>query len=50
MPVMRIVSYNIHKGRSASGGRESLADLRLEIPNLALLYGEHRGSQADPHA
>lgn len=35
MSVIRIVSYNIHKGRSAGGGRESLEDLRLG------LYGLH---------
>ena len=35
MSVIRVVSYNIHKGRSATGGRESLADLRLG------LYGLH---------
>src|SRR3546814_19984503 len=33
--VIRVVSYNIHKGRSATGGRESLSDLRLG------LYGLH---------
>ncbi len=34
MSVIRVVSYNIHKGRSATGGRESLADLRLGLYNL----------------
>ncbi len=34
MSVLRIVSYNIHKGRSASGARESLSDLRLGLYNL----------------
>ncbi|MCZ4328851.1 endonuclease/exonuclease/phosphatase family protein [Castellaniella denitrificans] len=34
MPVLRVVSYNIHKGRSATGGRESLADLRLGLYGL----------------
>lgn len=32
--VLRIVSYNIHKGRSATGSRESLADLRLGLYGL----------------
>ncbi|NYT76002.1 endonuclease/exonuclease/phosphatase family protein [Alcaligenaceae bacterium] len=35
MSVIRVVSYNIHKGRSATGARESLSDLRLG------LYGLH---------
>ena len=35
MAILRIVSYNIHKGRSASGSRESLSQLRLG------LYGLH---------
>lgn len=35
MSVIRIISYNIHKGRSATGGRESFEDLRLG------LYGMH---------
>lgn len=34
MSLIRIVSYNIHKGRSATGGRESLADLRLGLYGL----------------
>lgn len=34
MSVIRIVSYNIHKGRSATGSRESLADLRLGLYGL----------------
>lgn len=34
MPVVRVVSYNIHKGRSVTGGRESLADLRLGLYGL----------------
>lgn len=34
MSVIRVVSYNIHKGRSATGGRESLADLRLGLYGL----------------
>ncbi|WP_353153736.1 endonuclease/exonuclease/phosphatase family protein [Pollutimonas bauzanensis] len=34
MSVIRVVSYNIHKGRSATGSRESLADLRLGLYNL----------------
>jgi len=33
--VIRVVSYNIHKGRSASGKRESLADLRLGLYGLS---------------
>jgi len=32
--VLRIVSYNIHKGRSATGARESLTSLRLGLYNL----------------
>lgn len=35
MSILRIVSYNIHKGRSATGSRESLSQLRLG------LYGLH---------
>lgn len=34
MTVLRVVSYNIHKGRSAMGTRESLAALRLGLYNL----------------
>lgn len=34
MTVVRVVSYNIHKGRSALGGRQSLADLRLGLYGL----------------
>ncbi|TAN28445.1 MAG: endonuclease [Castellaniella sp.] len=34
MSILRVVSYNIHKGRSATGGRESLADLRLGLYGL----------------
>ena len=34
MSVIRVVSYNIHKGRSATGGRESLSDLRLGLYGL----------------
>ncbi|HET8597056.1 MAG TPA: endonuclease/exonuclease/phosphatase family protein [Castellaniella sp.] len=34
MSVLRVVSYNIHKGRSATGGRESLSDLRLGLYGL----------------
>ncbi|MGB3835659.1 endonuclease/exonuclease/phosphatase family protein [Castellaniella sp.] len=34
MAVVRVISYNIHKGRSASGGRESLSDLRLGLYGL----------------
>jgi endonuclease/exonuclease/phosphatase family metal-dependent hydrolase len=41
MSVIRVVSYNIHKGRSATGGRESLHDLRLGLygmrPDLLFL-------------
>jgi endonuclease/exonuclease/phosphatase family metal-dependent hydrolase len=41
MSVIRVVSYNIHKGRSATGGRESLGDLRLGLygmrPDLLFL-------------
>ncbi|HCP77410.1 MAG TPA: endonuclease, partial [Pusillimonas sp.] len=31
MSVLRVVSYNIHKGRSAMGARESLSQLRLGL-------------------
>jgi len=34
MPVIRVISYNIHKGRSAMGGRDSLYDLRLGLYGL----------------
>lgn len=34
MSVIRVVSYNIHKGRSATGSRDSLADLRLGLYGL----------------
>lgn len=34
MSVLRIVSYNIHKGRSATGSRESFEDLRLGLYGL----------------
>ncbi len=58
MSVIRIVSYNIHKGRSAMGGRESLADLRLGLyglrPDLLFLQevqgrNERRGSLHAQH-
>src|SRR3546814_18278765 len=32
--VIRVVSYNIHKGRSATGSRESLSALRLGLYGL----------------
>src|SRR3546814_12105156 len=32
--VVRVISYNIHKGRSALGSRESLSDLRLGLYGL----------------
>ncbi|WP_420177406.1 endonuclease/exonuclease/phosphatase family protein [Kerstersia gyiorum] len=35
MSVIRVVSYNIHKGRSALGSRESLYDLRLGLHGLS---------------
>lgn len=35
MSIIRVVSYNIHKGRSATGGRESLSDLRLGLYGLS---------------
>ncbi|MGB6104154.1 MAG: endonuclease/exonuclease/phosphatase family protein [Pusillimonas sp.] len=35
MSVIRVVSYNIHKGLSATGGRESLSDLRLGLYGLS---------------
>ncbi|TEA76900.1 endonuclease/exonuclease/phosphatase family protein [Allopusillimonas ginsengisoli] len=34
MSVIRVVSYNIHKGRSATGTRESFAELRLGLYGL----------------
>ena len=34
MSVIRVVSYNIHKGRSATGARESLSQLRLGLYGL----------------
>lgn len=34
MSVIKVVSYNIHKGRSATGVRESLSDLRLGLYGL----------------
>jgi len=34
MSVVRVVSYNIHKGRSAMGARESLSELRLGLYGL----------------
>lgn len=34
MSVIRVISYNIHKGRSALGGRDSLSDLRLGLYGL----------------
>lgn len=41
MSTLRVVSYNIHKGRSATGGRESLEALRLGLygiqPDLLFL-------------
>ncbi|ARP84113.1 endonuclease [Bordetella genomosp. 8] len=52
MSVLRIVSYNIHKGRSALGARDSLKELRLGLyglrPDLVFLQevqgrNEHRG-------
>lgn len=35
MSIVRVISYNIHKGLSATGNRESLVDLRLRLYNLA---------------
>ena len=35
MSVLRVVSYNIHKGRSATGGRESFSELRLGLYGLS---------------
>lgn len=35
MSVIRVVSYNIHKGKSATGNRESLPDLRLGLYGLS---------------
>lgn len=35
MSAIRVISYNIHKGRSAMGARESLDELRLSLYNLA---------------
>lgn len=34
MSIIRVVSYNIHKGRSATGGRECLSDIRLGLYGL----------------
>lgn len=34
MSIVRVVSYNIHKGRTATGNRESLEELRLGLYNL----------------
>src|SRR5690606_41643863 len=34
MSLIRVVSYNIHKGRSSLGRRESLNDLRLGLYGL----------------
>lgn len=34
MSVIRVVSYNIHKGRSATGSRDCLPDLRLGLYGL----------------
>jgi len=34
MPILRVVSYNIHKGRSALGTRHSLNELRLGLYGL----------------
>ncbi|ALM85303.1 endonuclease/exonuclease/phosphatase family protein [Bordetella sp. N] len=34
MSILRIVSYNIHKGKSASGARDSLKELRLGLHGL----------------
>lgn len=58
MSVIRVVSYNIHKGLSATGGRESLAELRLGLyglqPDLLFLQevqgrNEHRISLDAQH-
>ncbi len=35
MSLIRVVSYNIHKGRSATGSRESFSDLRLGLYGLS---------------
>lgn len=35
MAVIRVVSYNIHKGRTASGKRESMDALKLELYGLS---------------
>ncbi|NYT37329.1 endonuclease [Allopusillimonas soli] len=34
MSIIRVISYNIHKGRSAMGARESFEDLRLGLYGL----------------
>ena len=34
MSLIRVVSYNIHKGRSALGRRDSLNELRLGLYGL----------------
>lgn len=35
MGIIRVVSYNIHKGRTATGGRESLEELKLGLYGLS---------------
>lgn len=58
MSIIRVVSYNIHKGRSAIGSRISLPDLRLELyglrPDLLFLQevqgrNERRGTLHAQH-
>lgn len=51
MSIIRVVSYNIHKGKSATGGRESLADLRLGLYGLApdLLFLQEVQGRNDLH-
>src|ERR1700754_3060715 len=34
MSILRVVSYNIHKGRSALGARDALKELRLGLYGL----------------
>lgn len=50
MSTIRVISYNIHKGRSATGSRESLADLRLGLyglhPDLVFLQEVQGRNQA----
>lgn len=52
MSVIRVVSYNIHKGRSATGSRESLKELRLGLYGLRpdLLFLQEVQGRNETHA